>query len=439
MTEVGTGASGQARRTAFQMREQVERGRRLDMALQSSVRGLDDRDRAFAHELAYGVTRLRGRIDHLLARHVHRGLDSLDPRLLEALRLGSYQLLYMDSVPDYAAVSETVDHVRSLAGRGAGGMANAVLRKVADAGDGRENFPDPKADPGEFLATWGSHPRWLIDRWMKRWKPAEVLALVKKNNTRPGIFLAPLASTAAEAVAKLAAAGIEGEATGLGECVRLAQGTKPVDALAAVPAAIIQDPAANLVARYASVPAGTNVADLCAAPGGKVLVAARGADHTLAADPSEQRIRMVRENAQRTGSTLDCVVADARHPPITGADVVLLDVPCTGTGTLGRHPDARWRLGADSIAELAKLQRELLLAAAPLVPVGGLLVYSTCTLEPEENHDQVERFLMGAGDFEVEAPKGIHPEFLDGRGYLVVHPDQTGHDGAFAARLRRTG
>ena len=147
---------------------------------------------------------------------------------------------------------------------------------------------------------------------------------------------------------------------------------------------------------------------------------------------------MVRENAHRTGSHVGCVVADARHPPLESADVVLLDVPCTGTGTLRRRPDARWRLGAESVAELAGLQRDLLTAAAPLVPIGGYLVYSTCSLEPEENHDQVERFLIAHGGFELDRTDAVDAEFLDGRGHLTVHPGKNGVDGSFAARLRRT-
>ena len=157
------------RRVAFKIREQVERGRRLDRALESCIQGVDPRERAFAHELAYGVTRLRGRLDHLLSPHVHRGVDTLDPDVREVLRLALYQLLYMNSVPDYAAVSESVAQVRSLAGKGAAGLANAVLRKLAAGGADTAEFPDLDSDPLGFLTTWGSHPRWLVDRWLKRW------------------------------------------------------------------------------------------------------------------------------------------------------------------------------------------------------------------------------------------------------------------------------
>jgi 16S rRNA (cytosine967-C5)-methyltransferase len=146
---------------------------------------------------------------------------------------------------------------------------------------------------------------------------------------------------------------------------------------------------------------------------------------------------MVRDNAARTERRVGLAVADARRPPLRHVDVVLLDAPCTGTGTLARRPDARWRLTPGSIGEMADLQADMLRAAADVVAPGGLLVYSTCTLEPEENEDRIEALLAARGDFRLEATDAVPPEVLDGRGQLVVLPQDTGFDGAFAARLRR--
>ena len=150
-------------------------------------------------------------------------------------------------------------------------------------------------------------------------------------------------------------------------------------------------------------------------------------------------MHMVRDNARRTGREMGFVVADARQPPVEAVDVVLLDVPCTGTGTLSRHPDARWRLRPESIDEMASLQSEMLEAAADVVAPGGLLVYSTCTLEPEENVERVHAFLRSCPDFEVEAPGSVPAEYVDPEGLLCVTPHGTGFDGAFAARLRKAG
>ncbi len=421
------------------MRLETERGRRIDRAFGDVADRLERRERSFAHELSYGVTRLRGRLDHLIAPHVRRGMESVDPVVLEVLRLGSYQILYMDGVPDYAAVSQCVEQVRQAVAPQLAGFVNAVLRKVGAAGGGPERFPSEETDPLGFLSTWGSHPEWLLRRWLQRWSASDVRRLVEADNRRPTVFMALLAGTPAEAVERLAEAGIEAIEVGEGtKCVRLADGASVRDALAVLPHAIVQDPAANLVSRYADVSRGTIVADLCAAPGGKALALSDRPAKVLAADRSESRIRMVRENARRTGVSMYLVVADALHPPFEQVDAVILDVPCSGTGTLQRHPDARWRLDERSVGELADLQARMLDSAAAVVAPGGLLVYSTCTLEPEENAAQVGSFLERRGDFSLESPTEAAGIYTSSAGHLEVTPQDHGFDGAFAARMRKS-
>ena len=427
----------QARAAALEIASAVGRGARLDVALERAARALEPRDRAFVHELVYGVTRLRGRLDHLLACRVRGGLARLDPAVLNVLRLGSYQILYMDGVPPYAAVSQAVAQARAAVGRGAASLVNAVLRSLAADGDPAEPFPRFEEDPAAHLATWGSHPRWLVDRWLSRWSAAEVRDLVDADNRRSTVHLIPLRASPDDAVRALAERGIGAQAVGRGTlAVRLEAATTTAAALDALPA-LVQDPAAHLVTRYADPPAGTMVADLCAAPGGKALALAVHSAYTLAADRSEPRMRLVRENAGRTGIRLGMVVADARRPPLASADAVVLDVPCTGTGTLGRHPDGRWRLAPESLNDMIQLQREILDAGAGLVPRGGVLVYATCSLEPEENHDQVAEFLTRHPAFGLEPTDAVGAEYVDADGYLEVLPQRHGFDGAFAARMRR--
>lgn len=418
---------------------EVARGLRLDVSFGRIAARLPPRDRAFVHEMVYGTSRLRGRLDHLLARRVNRGLERLDPGVHEILRLGAYQVLYMKGVPRYAAVSQAVAQARGLVGAGAAGLVNAVLRGVADDGDAPALFPDPEVDPTGFLSTWGSHPRWLVERWLERWTPEEVHALVDADNSRPGVFLLPLEATPEEAVEALEAAGVGAEPVGRGTaCVRLAAGVDPATAVGVLPS-VIQDPGASLVARYADPDPGMEVADLCAAPGGKALALSCRASYTLAADRSEVRMRIVRDNAARTGRRLGLVVADARRPPLREMSMVIVDVPCTGTGTLRRHPDGRWRIGPASIREMAPLQQDILDSCASLVPVGGLLVYSTCSLEPEENEEQVDGFLRRHADFRIRTTDTVPGEYLDDDDRLLVLPQKSGFDGAFAARLRRAG
>jgi len=430
---------------ALRVLEATARGRRLDLAFDEEAARLDPRDRRFARELTFGVTRLRGRLDHILAAFTSRPPGSVDPGVLQVLRLAAYELLYMEGVPAYATVSEAVDLAGSVSRGRARGFVNGVLRALGSSDHRatgtpfRDLFPSGEGEAESFLTQWGSHPRWLVERWLRRWSPDEVGRLVERNNLRPPITLAPLDVSADEAVEILAGLGVAGRAVGMGtECLELEHTADVVQALQALPA-VVQDPGAHLVIRYADIPSGMNVADLCAAPGGKAVALSRRAAYTLAADVSSVRLRLVRENAERTGADVGLVVADARHPPIHGMDAVLLDVPCSGTGTLRRHPDAKWRLREVEIGRMADLQREMLEAVAPRVRPGGLLVYSTCTLEPEENEMQIQSFLDRHPEYRVEDTGVVPGSHRTPEGFLRVLPQATGFDGAFAARLRRLG
>jgi 16S rRNA (cytosine967-C5)-methyltransferase len=202
---------------------------------------------------------------------------------------------------------------------------------------------------------------------------------------------------------------------------------------------IVQDPAQALLCRFVGVPAGATVYDACAAPGGKTIALGRHAGILIAGEVKLSRARRLAENVRRAGSGREhVVVADGRQPPLRQADVVLIDAPCLGTGTFARHPDARWRVGPDALSSLETLQKELLAQAATVVQPGGLLVYSTCTLEPEENQNQVDRFLATHQDFQREPGEAVPADLLSQEGDLTILPHQHGMDGAFAARLRRT-
>lgn len=425
---------------------EVESGRRLDVAWEESGAAASP-ERAWIRTLAYGTVRLRGRLDYLLSRFSNRRLRELDPPVRTALRMGAFQITEMGGVPDYAAVSESVRQVRATGGRAAAGLVNAVLRKLAQAPGGTDVFPDPETDPEGYLTTWGSHPRWLVRRWVRAFGPGGARALVEANNREPKIFLWPIGANARDAATVLAAAGLGGaapESCARGDrWIRLRPGTNPAAALELVPGTI-QDPAASLVVRYCAPEPGSLVVDLCAAPGGKALALSETAGGVVAGDLSQRRLARVAEGWSRmTAHGLERarlwpVVADARFPPVREADTVLVDSPCSGTGTLRRHPDGRWRMTPESIRKLVRVQSALLDGAASVVPRGGLLVYATCTLEPEENWCQVESFLARHPGFRVEPGAGAKP-CLDERGCLAVLPHESGFDGAFAARLRRVG
>lgn len=432
----GHAAATGSRRAALELLRRVRAGELADRAFDEVARPLEPRDRAWVHEAAYGVLRLRGRLDAMLRPHVRGGLGRLEPDVLDVLRLGAYQLTRMDGVPSYAAVSQTVELARAAGAPRAAGLVNAVLQALLRAAPLAP--PDPARADAAALAEWGSHPLWLVERWLARWGPVATAALLEANNTRPELYLTPVGVEPEEARRRLAERGIESEARpGFPDSLRVLPPAGAAEALAAVPG-VVQDPASAAVVRYADVPEGARVLDLCAAPGGKAAALGARAGYLVAADLSLHRMRRVRENLLRVESAnTSLVVADARTPPFRPMDAVLIDAPCTGTGTFRRHPDGRWRISPADVDALARLQAEILDGAATCVARGGLLVYSTCSLEPEENEAQVERFLDDHPEFALEPPAtSIDPALLRD-GVLVVLPQRSGTDGAFAARLRR--
>ncbi|UCF20979.1 MAG: hypothetical protein JSU87_06185 [Gemmatimonadota bacterium] len=418
------------------MRE-VRRGAFVDQAFDRRAESLSEVDRRLAQELAFGVLRLRGRLDYLIADQVTGGIQQLKPDVLDVLRLGVYQLVELDRVPAYAAVSEAVESAKQVGGKGAGALTNAVLRRLSSERDIASRFPRREADPARYLSSWGSHPPWLIERWLARWPQDEVERLVAYNNSRPATYLSVIGSRE-QAVDRLRVAGIEAVAGPGRTSLRLEAGDLR-KALELVPATV-QDPGAAAVAEFVTLDRGSRVIDLCAAPGGKAVVLAGRGHRVWACDVSRARLARLSENRERLKFRhLHLVLADATAPPLAPVEVVLLDVPCTGTGTLARHPDGRWRLRPADLSTLIGLQRRLLDAAADLVVPGGRLYYATCSLEPEENREQVEWFLDRRADFE-RAPSPDVQMSLGTSGpawELNILPQRDGVDGAYAARLER--
>lgn len=437
-----------SRIAALEALRAVRGGALLGAAFEAAAARLQPRERAWTQELVYGTLRLRGRLDHRLAQLSKRPLEALDPDILDVLRLGAYQLTEMGGVPAYAAVSQSVDLARRAV-RGAAGFVNGVLQSLRRAG-GTSTFPAFEADPAAHLAAWGSHPRWLVERWIARWGADAARRLVEANNRTPRLYLR-LLGDAAGAYARLQEAGATLERVEAApRAVLLADaGPRGLAALLEAGPVIVQDPAAGLVATWADPRPGSIVLDLAAAPGGKALALAfdapaAGPRLVVAADVSAERLARVTENLARLARAglhggVAAVVADGLQPPLRAADVVLLDAPCTGTGTLRRHPDGRWRLRPADLSSLGTLQARLLDAAAGLVKDDGLLVYSTCSLEREENEDQVSAFLRRRPEFRIEAGPPLPGGLVRPDGMLEVLPQEHGWDGAFAARLRRGG
>lgn len=430
-----------ARVAAAEICVDMRDGEMLDATFERHASDLDARDRRWLRELVYGMLRQRSAIDAILAERVRGGIARIDADLLDLFRLGVFQLLHMGSVPAYAAIAQTVELVKVRHGIGASKLVNAVLRRVDR--ESADLSPVLPSDPVEALAVKYSHPAWLVRRWLSRWGEQETEALLARNNAEAPVVLRPYGIVREQLEAMLESAGVHvGDAPLVRDSIQISGGITLTE-LGAFRQGLffIQDPGSTLVTHYAAVPAGAVVADLCAAPGGKTLELSRSARIVVAADRSLARLVRVMANRERLeAANVHVIAADARFPAIRPVDVVLVDAPCTGTGTFRRHPDARWRLRVPDIAVMAEIQASLLRAAATVVAPGGLLVYSTCSLEPEENEQQVESFLRENKEWQLEPPPAgaVPAETLDA-GYLRVLPQLAGSDGAFAARLRKVG
>lgn len=394
------------------------------------VGGLEARDRHLAHELAAGVLRRRTEIDAAL------DLASADPRLHDILRLGAYQLRALARVPAYAAVSTSVELAREIVSERAARYVNQALRKL---------------QRGSGLATRDSddtHPTWLLERWRRQFGADATERLVAWNDTKPSLVIQPARWGGGVLSARLRAAGLGVEEAPFGAGLRVipspeARGPSPVQLPGfAEGGFIVQDPAASLVCRYAGIPQGTLAYDACAAPGGKAVALERLGARVIAGDARPDRIGRLRETAQRAGVEIRVVVADLLSAPFGDCSLpaVLVDAPCTATGTMARHPDARWRVSQRAVIRAAERQRCLLDRAARLVTRGGILVYATCSLEPEENSDLVNDFLERHSEFVREPPpvrRAVPAQLLTADGDFESLPHRHGMDGAYAARLVR--
>ena len=429
-----------ARAAAAEICADLRGGDLLDSSFERRTVRLEPRDRRWTRELVYGMLRRRSWIDAVLADRVSGGPSRLDADVADLLRVGAYQLLAMGSVPAYAAIAQTVELVKRRHGIGASKLANAVLRRIDRERDAL-GFSLP-TDLTDALALEYSHPRWIVARWLARFGEADTRALLAANNGEAPLVARPYHIVREQLEAMLESAGVETrDAPLVTDSVVLAGGVASLTELGAFKQGLfhLQDPASTLVTRYACVATGSTVADLCAAPGGKALELARVAGTVYAGDTSRVRLLRVRENVKRLDATnVIPFVGDATAPAVRDMDAVLVDVPCTGTGTFRRHPDARWRLKASDLAVLPATQRAILRAAATAVRPGGLLIYSTCSLELEENDEQVDRFLADHPDWTLEPPpEGVVPASVLDNGMLRVLPQLHATDGAFAARFRR--
>jgi len=419
-----------------------------ETAREAALRPLDERDRALASGIAAGTLRMRGSIDFYLSHFLHQDLSVLPTGVLNLLRTAVFQLRWLDRVPDWAVVSESVELAKRIEGGRHHRLVNAVLRRFIREADSIE-LPSLESEPARALAVRHSFPEWLAGRWLARLGAEETARLMQALNCPAPLTLrarstvdCPGGQPALEALLK--GAGVQCNPGAYApEALCLESGANPVRLPGYAEGRFyVQDEAAMLVSRLAAPAAGATVLDLCAAPGGKAthLAELSGPGATIAAaEPAPVRLGVMQHNIERLkAENVFAVAAEALHPPFRPADLVLCDVPCSGTGVIRRKPDLRWRLVESDLVSLPALQRSILAAAAECVRPGGVLLYATCSLEPEENREVVSALLHARGDFSLQDAREYLPAaVVSAEGFLETLPQNHGIDGAFAARLLR--
>ena len=399
----------------------------------SRAPGLSPADRGLARELAFGVVRWQAALDWLISRRTDGRPQKLLLQIL--LRLGLYQLFWLDRVPDHAAVHETVEIAKRLGFGPQAGFVNALLRGAVRERDALRGQLDELKTREPHLGF--SHPQWLCDRWAARWGADRLKTLLEWNNTPPLTFarVNTLRATPEQLAAQFDREGVLFTPRAYdwvhGDLAFELREHPPLATLPSFQQGLfyIQDPSTLLAVCLLDPQPGERVLDLCAAPGGKATFAAqlmRDQGLIVACDSDPERLKLVEENCARLGvSCVEPAPSPISHLPSPIFDRVLIDAPCSNTGVMRRRVELRWRVQPAEIERLRHLQLDLLRRAAPSLRPGGALVYSTCSLEPEENEGVAKEFLASAPDFRLERERQLLP-FTDRV------------DGAYVARLLKT-
>jgi 16S rRNA (cytosine967-C5)-methyltransferase len=417
---------------------------------------LTELDKAFAREIVYGVLRWQGRLDWIIAAYSRIKPSRMERAILAILRMGAYQILFMDRVPAAAAVDESVKLAKGLRKKKATAFVNGILRGIAERRK-EITYPDLQSHPFEYIAAFHSHPPWLVSRWLKQFGSEETIALCAANNQFPPLTVRvntlrvnTLKGTREQVIQQLHDQGVEASPTSFSPVGLRINNPPALASWASLQQGLlqVQNEAAQLVSLILAPKPGERILDLCAAPGGKTTHLAelmQNQGEIIAVDVSTAKLQIVQENCQRLGiSIVKAMALDATRPlPFASGsfDACLVDAPCSGLGTLRRHPEGKWRIKEYDILRLQEMQGQIMQQAASLIKEGGILVYSTCTLTEEENQGVIEAFLAEHKEFSLEnagrlLPKGCEA-LVDAKGYLRTFPHSHDMDGFFAARIRR--
>lgn len=446
-------AIDKTREAAFQViLKASEHGAYSNLALKTvQNESFTRQDRAFATSLVYGTISMQAALNHVIAQFSSIPLKKISPKVLAALQLGIYQLLYMDRVPESAACNTTVDIAKRHVTKSAG-FVNAILRTVVRS---RTNikWPGNETAPAARMAILYSYPEWMVTEWMQEFGEEFTEGLLAAGNGSPPLTIRTntLKTTPQQLCEVLITAGANvSDGRYLPEALNLLQ-VPDISSLTAFKEGLfqVQDESAMLVAAVVDPKPGDKVLDLCSAPGGKATHLAEKMGNqglVLACDIHDGKLGLVAESAQRLGiDIIKTTLHDAtqKAPPHWGQfDAVLVDAPCSGTGIIRRKPDIKWHRKPSDIFALVEMQQKILYNAGEAVKHGGTLVYSTCAIGAAENDAVVDAFLAKGG-FEacpMPAIHGLLPEQLEesASGRLHLYPNRDGSDGFFIARFRKT-
>jgi 16S rRNA (cytosine967-C5)-methyltransferase len=419
----------------------------LDKLLEAELRSgdLSQQDKALLTELVNGVIRWMAKLDWVLTGFYHGEFDKCLTPVKNAMRIALYQIMFLNKIPHAAAINESVEIIKRIKGERPAGIVNAVLRNITRNID-NIRYPNPADDKLWYFSVLYSHPRWLVKRWIERYGEMDAEQLLKANVSRPSLTLRinQLLSNPTQVKEWLDQHSIPYTVSPFLENSLQVSSLRDISSSEIFQSGMIsvQDASASLAALLSGAKPDMQVIDLCAAPGGKTFYVAElmhNKGNIIALDKYEAKLRFLNDGAQRLGiSIIQAQSADARQFQYEPADLVMADVPCSGFGTLSKKPDIKWKRQADDIAKLLPLQRDILSNASQLVKPGGALLYSTCTIEPEENEENIEWFLHNHPDFTVDPAWNYLPEQVcTSHGFMQTLPNQHGTDGAFAARLVR--
>jgi 16S rRNA (cytosine967-C5)-methyltransferase len=404
----------------------------------------EPRDRALFQELIYGVVRLKRRLEWIF-RSLSTGEIKADHIVTSAVIIGLYQVLYLDRIPDHAAVNTTVDLVKKHAGDSVGRWVNAIMRRACREKTELQRKVPESGDKYIQLALIYSYPDWMIAHWKSRFSLEKLEEFLKWNNRRPATYLRinHLHTSSEATIEILNQQGIECEISPVNEDFLFLNKVPDPGKLNIMKLghANVQDISQGLVAQLVKPESGELILDLCAAPGGKTGHMAELCEECkiVSTDKSLKRLSIIRDNVNRCG--YDNVEVLPYQNVLSGKqkyDAVLVDAPCTGTGVMSRKPDLRWRKNADDASKIAKVQIELLELADSLLKPTGRIIYSTCSIEEEENEGVIEKFLSSQRNYKsVNGSEFIDSKLVDEKGFINLLGMEVNGDGVFAARLEK--